>query len=126
MVQSCLRTKVCKLCWTFLLVFLCCVSLALWFRAVQEGSVQLVIPGEPPDIGGLTITILPEEPVVREGDTAQLVCIATGTDYYPTPLHTYRLLPNTFTYLQITTQHLYIYLQNTSVSSIYETSRHYM
>ena len=39
----------CKLCWTFLLVALCCVSLALWYRAVQEGSVQLVIPGEPPD-----------------------------------------------------------------------------
>ena len=46
----------------------------------------------PLTVGGLTITILPEEPVVREGDTAQLVCIATGTPYYPTPLHTYTTL----------------------------------
>ena len=58
MVQSCLRTKLCKLCWTFLLVFLCCVSLALWFRAVQEGSVQLVIPGEPPDSRSGVYTVI--------------------------------------------------------------------
>ena len=70
----------------------------------------------PLTVGGLTITILPEEPVVREGDTAQLVCIATGTDYYPTPLHIYRLLPNTFTYLQITT---FTYTYRTLLSVVY-------
>ena len=31
--------------------------------------------------GSLVITILPEEPRVVEGDTAQLVCIATGMWY---------------------------------------------